>query len=160
MISFRSLASADVPMVRGWLERPHVVPWWEATDDDLRSLASGDDSTEAYVIELDASPVGFIQMYPATDSLPSGVAADSPLFARYPREQTCGLDLFLGDPAALGRGSAILRAFLADRAFPRFAHAVLDPSRANARAIRAFEKAGFVLTDAGDAEHAILVATR
>ena len=160
MISFRRLAADDVSMVRGWLDRPHVAPWWDATDDDLRSVARGDDTTEAYVIALDARPVGYIQLYPAVDSLPSGVGDESPLFARYPRDQTCGLDLFLGDPAALGHGPAILRAFIAERVFPRFAHAVLDPARANARAIRAFEKAGFVDSGAGDAEHAILVATR
>src|SRR5262249_795006 len=139
---------------------PHVAPWWEATDNDLLSLARGDDPTEAYVIELEARPVGYIQLYAVTDSLPSGVADDSPLFARYPREQTAGLDLFLGDPAALGHGPAILRAFLADQVFPRFAYALLDPARSNTRAIRAFEKAGFVNSEAGDAEHAILVATR
>ncbi len=157
-IRFRGLASGDLPQVRSWLAMPHVAAWWHADDEDLRGLVRGDDSTEAYVIELDERPVGFIQLYPAVDSLPSGVLATSSLFARYPREETAGLDLFLGE--GLGHGPAILRAFLAAHVFPRFRYAMLDPARGNARAIRAFEKAGFTHTGAGDDEHLILVAVR
>jgi aminoglycoside 6'-N-acetyltransferase len=161
MIAFRTVVAADLPMLRSWLAQPHVAPWWQADDADLLAVARGDDPTEGYVIELDGRGVGYIQLYAAVDSLPSGVGDNSPLFERCPRAATAGLDLFLGDRSALGHGPAILRAFLADIVFPRFAYAVLDPSRANARAIRAFEKAGFAQSElAGDAEHAILVAAK
>jgi aminoglycoside 6'-N-acetyltransferase len=65
-------------------------------------------------------------------------------FGRQP-EGTRGLDQFIGEAEMLGRGhgSAFVRAF-ADRLLasgtPRV---VTDPDPANARAIHAYEKAGF-----------------
>ena len=58
---------------------------------------------------------------------------------------TRGLDQFIGEPDMLGRGhgSAFIRAFaerLLANGTPRI---VIDPDPANARAIRAYEKAGF-----------------
>jgi aminoglycoside 6'-N-acetyltransferase len=58
---------------------------------------------------------------------------------------TRGIDLFIGDPNMIGRGHGtdLIRCFVDDllgRGLPRV---VTDPDPANARAIRAYEKAGF-----------------
>jgi aminoglycoside 6'-N-acetyltransferase len=56
-----------------------------------------------------------------------------------------GIDQFIGEPSMLGRGhgSAFIRAHV-DRLFAAGAPAVgTDPDPSNARAIRAYEKAGF-----------------
>ncbi len=61
------------------------------------------------------------------------------------RIRTRGLDQFIGEPDMLdrGHGSAFIRAF-ADRLLANGApRVVMDPDPANARAIRAYEKAGF-----------------
>ena len=56
---------------------------------------------------------------------------------------TRGIDQFIGEPDMIGRGhgSAFIRAFIDDPC--GMARAVTDPDPANARAVRAYEKAGF-----------------
>ena len=59
-----------------------------------------------------------------------------------------GIDQFIGEPGMLdrGHGSAFIRAHV-DRLFTEGAPVVgTDPDPANARAIRAYEKAGFTAT--------------
>ena len=61
------------------------------------------------------------------------------------RDGTRGIDQFIGEADMLGRGhgSAFIRAFI-DRLLANGApRIVIDPDPANARAIRAYEKAGF-----------------
>ena len=57
-----------------------------------------------------------------------------------------GIDQFLADPGQLGRGlgTSMVRAFV-ERLFaePAVTRVQVDPSPANARAIRCYEKAGF-----------------
>ncbi len=66
-----------------------------------------------------------------------------------------GIDQFIGEPGMLGRGhgSAFIRAHV-DRLFAAGAPAVgTDPDPENARAIRAYAKAGFIpLREAVDTE--------
>ena len=62
-------------------------------------------------------------------------------------EDAVGVDLFIGEPDLIGRGhgSALLRAFLCDVAFPFHGIdvCVIGPSVTNSAAIRAYEKVGF-----------------
>ena len=39
--SFRPMSSADLPMIRRWLETPEVERWW-GTPDEQYGLVSGD----------------------------------------------------------------------------------------------------------------------
>jgi aminoglycoside 6'-N-acetyltransferase len=58
---------------------------------------------------------------------------------------TCGIDQFIGEPDMIerGHGSQFVRAFV-DRLLATGCPRVLtDPDPANARAIRAYQKAGF-----------------
>ena len=81
-----------------------------------------------------------------------------------------GIDLFIGEPELIGRGHgpALIRAFLRDVAFPRYGVdlCVIGPTRSNAGAIRAYEKAGFrflknyLEPDSREREHYLMELTR
>ena len=64
--------------------------------------------------------------------------------ARSPRARV-GIDQFIGEADMLGRGhgSAFIRAFADDLLASGTPRVVTDPDPDNARAVRAYEKAGF-----------------
>ena len=136
---FRDLTPKDLPTVAKWLREPHVAEWWGDADEALAEIASAIDdvATEALIVELDGRPIAYLQSY------------DPHLEDGHPYQDqptgTLGIDLSIGPPELLnkGHGSAIVRQFveaLFDEGAPRI---VIDPDPTNARAIRAYEKAGF-----------------
>ena len=66
-LAFRPLTRADLPMLHGWLQRPHVAEWWhEPTtlaelENDYFSADALASSTRPYIALLGAEPVGIIQ---------------------------------------------------------------------------------------------------
>ena len=144
--AFRPLTRADLPLLHGWLQRPHVAEWWrEPTmlaelENDYFSAAALASSTRPFIALLDAEPIGFIQSHVALDS-GGGWWEDET------DPGTRGIDQFLADEARLGRGigSAMVDAF-ARRLFadPAVTKIQTDPSPDNERAIRCYWRAGFV----------------
>lgn len=137
--TFRALTPRDLPMVARWLEEPHLKEWWGDPVEAIEEIeaAIDDISTEPLIVELDGKPIAYLQNY------------DPHLEDGHPYQDqptgTLGLDMSIGDPALVGKGhgSAIIRQFagqLFDEGAPRL---IIDPDPANARAIRAYEKAGF-----------------
>jgi len=135
---FRPMTSADLPLVRRWLAEPHVAQWWGDPAEQY-ALVSGDldePAMDQFIVSAIGHAFGYLQCYDPT-AWNSG-------FGTHP-EGTRGIDQFIGEPDMVdrGHGSALIRTFI-DRllAFgaPRI---VTDPDPANARAIRAYEKAGF-----------------
>src|SRR5512144_1306301 len=99
---FKPLARADLPMLHGWLHRPHVRPWWrnpstiaELEEDYLQPPS--DLSTRAYVVMLDDNPIGFIQSYVVMGSGGGWWEAETDPGAR-------GIDQFLANANQLGHG--------------------------------------------------------
>jgi len=145
-IAFRALAHDDLPMLHGWLARPHVAGWWghpttlTELEDDYFSAAARSSSTRAYIALLDGAPLGFIQSYVALGS-GGGWWEDET------DPGTHGIDQFLADGSRLGRGlgSAMVDAF-ARRLFADAAVTKIqtDPAPDNERAIRCYRRAGFV----------------
>jgi aminoglycoside 6'-N-acetyltransferase len=136
---FRPMTAADLPLVLHWLKQPHVVEWWGDTHEQF-ALVSGDlevEAMEQFIVALGDRPFAYIQCY---DPMvwPDNGLGEHPGGTR-------GIDQFIGEPDMVdrGHGSAFIRAFiertLADGA-PRI---ITDPDPANARAVRAYEKAGF-----------------
>ncbi|MGH6777804.1 MAG: GNAT family N-acetyltransferase [Bradyrhizobium sp.] len=135
---FRSLGRADLPLIRRWLALPHVGEWWGDPEEQF-ALVSGDldePAMDQYIVEADGNAFAYLQCY-ALSAWNSGFGAQP--------AGTRGIDLFIGEIAMLGgHGSTLIRRFVDEqlrRGVPRI---VTDPDPANVRAIRAYEKAGFV----------------
>jgi aminoglycoside 6'-N-acetyltransferase len=134
----------DLPMVRGWIATSEVAPWWEGDDDLAEGLDSAD--TRQWIVSLDDGPFAYIQDYDP-HAWPGHHFAFLPAGSR-------GIDQSIGVPELLGRGhgSAFIRAHV-ERLFAEGAPAVgTDPSPDNPRAIRAYEKAGFVRGEVRDTD--------
>ena len=165
---FRPMSADDLPMVRGWLRVPEVAEWWGDPDEQF-GLVSGDMSEPAmdqYIVSLiafssesrsrtrsgmgtgsrqenasmqkpDGVPFGYLQCYRLTDwNIGFG---DQP-------PETRGVDQIIGLPDMIGcgHGAAFIRAFVDNLLGSGTPRVVVDPDPNNTRAIRAYEKAGFV----------------
>jgi aminoglycoside 6'-N-acetyltransferase len=137
--SFRPVTEADLPLISRWLHQPHVAAWWGDPETEIDQIREHIDSisVEPLIVELDGRPIAYLQSYDPhlEDDHPY---ADQPF-------GTLGVDLSIGEPEliGIGHGPAILRQFLLllfEEGAPRV---VIDPDATNARAIRAYEKAGF-----------------
>jgi aminoglycoside 6'-N-acetyltransferase len=136
--AFRPMTAADLPLVRRWLEAPHVAQWWHDPATQF-ALVSGDlDHPEMaqFIVAAGDRPFAYLQCYNLSDwNTGFGPQPDG----------TRGLDQFIGETEMLGRGHgpAFIHAFT-ERLFaggtPRV---VIDPDPDNVRAIHAYEKAGF-----------------
>ena len=135
---FVPMSSTDLPLIRRWLETPHVSEWWHDPAEQFE-LVSGDldhPDMAQYIVTSDGRPFAYLQCYNLSDwNTGFGPQPDG----------TRGLDQFIGEADMLdrGHGSAFIRVFterLLANGTPRV---VIDPDPGNARAIRAYEKAGF-----------------
>jgi aminoglycoside 6'-N-acetyltransferase len=132
---FVPLSADHLPLIDRWMTAPHVAEWWPDGSEEIalvleeRAIAARDGEvpeTDAYIVHLDSRPIAFLQCWRD----PSGKR---------------GIDQFIGEAELLGRGhgSAFVRQFC-DRLFAEGVRAVtLDPDPSNARAVRAYLKAGF-----------------
>lgn len=147
-VTFRLLTDDDLTQLKRWLEDPDVAPWYKSDSTELEALQReygdkirGEDLARGYIIQVDGQDVGYIQCY---------VIDDEPDYARQIEvdEGAVGIDLFLGDPAVRNRGlgAVVIRALLDQVVFGEMSApvAIIAPEPGNARAIRAYEKAGFV----------------
>jgi aminoglycoside 6'-N-acetyltransferase len=135
---FRPMTSADLPLVRRWLAEPHVAEWWGDPNEQF-DLVSGDldePAMDQFIVAAGGSDFVYLQCYALT-KWNTG-------FGEHP-QGTRGIDLFIGEPGLIerGHGSALIRAFVSERLRGGAPRIVTDPDPANARAIRAYEKAGF-----------------
>jgi aminoglycoside 6'-N-acetyltransferase len=136
-----------------WLQAPHVKAWWDKniqwTPQLLKEkygsyihgykLEAGiKEPLQAYIISIDAQPVGYIQLYNPRDYFGEELMDEL-------TDSLAGLDFFIGETEYLGKGlgSLILRKFLEEYVDPSYDSCLVDPNTANIRAIRAYEKAGF-----------------
>jgi aminoglycoside 6'-N-acetyltransferase len=152
LYAFRPMRAADLPSVRRWLAKPHVAQWWGNPDEQFE-LVSGDldhPSMDQFIVELDKYPFAYLQCYDPM-AWPNHGFGDLPIGTR-------GIDQFIGEEDMIdrGHGSALIRAFVGDLLQAGAPKVLTDPSPANTRAIRAYEKAGFrkdrpVSTPDGDA---------
>ncbi len=139
MLRLRPATAADAPLLRRWDEQPHVLASDPNDDWDWeRSLARPPAGHESFLAELDGRPIGFLQILdPGRDverywgDVPPGLRA---------------IDIWIGEPADLGRGhgTAMMHLALA-RCFadPVVDAIVIDPLASNIRAHRFYERLGF-----------------
>jgi aminoglycoside 6'-N-acetyltransferase len=144
VIRFRPLEDADLPQVEAWLRTEHVAEWWrdplEIAAEKRQAALEGRRDVEHYVILEDERPVGMIQTYRVGDYPEWGELVGA-------EPEAAGVDLFVGEPDAVGRGLGpeILREFARAVVFarPETTAAVATVEEANTRSWRAFERAGF-----------------
>ena len=159
------MTEQDLPLLHDWLQQPHIVEWWggEAARPTLAEtreryhpalLASA--RVAPYIALHGDEPIGYAQSYVALgsgdgwweDEIDPGVR---------------GIDQSLGRAELLGRGlgtelvMALVERLFADPAVTRIQ---TDPSPANLRAIRCYEKAGFrrlrtIVTPDGPAQYMV-----
>lgn len=143
--SFRPMTEADLPMLRQWLQTPDAAQWWGALDEEMANLAADlhEPGMRLWIVSLDDTPFAFLQDY-TPHSWPDHPFHDLPAGTR-------GIDQTIGIPALIGKGhgTAFIRQHVA-RLFAEGAPCVVtDPDPDNARAIRAYEKAGFTRDENG-----------
>jgi len=145
-ISFVPFTKEHLPKYYEWAERPQVKDTWfiegyEPVSAIEDKIGSESDSVP-FVICLDGREIGFIQYWHWQQS-------DSDcIFARF-GEGTVGIDLFIAESDCLDRGvgTEVVSLFvqkIISELNPK--HLVIDPFTWNKRAIRCFEKAGFVFS--------------
>ena len=140
---FRPVTKADLPTIKTWLAQPHVAEWWNHPEDEIASIEEhiNSISVEPLIIELNGKPIGYLQSY------------DPHMEDDHPYQDqpfgTLGIDLSIGVPDLVGKGhgSAIIRQFVDELFEEGVPRVIIDPNPANKRAIRAYEKAGFVAFD-------------
>ena len=126
-------------MVRNWLEAPHVAEWWGNPDEQF-ALVRDDlehPAMQQFIVAIDDRPFCYLQCYDPNVWPDNGFGAQP--------DGTRGLDQFIGetDMIGCGYGSALIRNFIERLVQSGTPRVVTDPDPANARAMRAYEKAGF-----------------
>lgn len=150
LFTFRRLAANDLPLLKSWLEAPHVRRWWRAnrTDPVIHAIETGGGASQqggeahdAYIAEMDGRPIGYVR----------GLWA-----ARHPEgawdgvenvtDATMAIEFLIGevDLVNLKHGRAMIRAFAAELfADPGVDRLVADPARDNWPANIALKRVGF-----------------
>ena len=144
--TFRPIAPEDFPTLARWHGEPHVAEWWDDEPLDVEKKYTdkmADPALEVYIVAYQGQDIAMLQVYNA-------FAVGDGWWEAEP-EGTHGLDCFIGEPEMLGQGLgsafvARMAKALMDR--PNVTRLIIDPDPENRRAIRAYEKAGFVAQDA------------
>jgi aminoglycoside 6'-N-acetyltransferase len=109
---------------------------------------------EQFIVTARGHPFAYLQCYDP-DAWPDNGFGPQPSGTR-------GIDQFIGEPDMIdqGRGSALIRSFVDELLRARAPRVLTDPDPANARAVRAYEKAGFAsvrLVDTPDGRALLMV---
>jgi aminoglycoside 6'-N-acetyltransferase len=132
---FRPMSVHDLPLVHAWQTAPYVREWW---DDDPITLASEDEpAMDQRIVAVEGRPFAYLQCYLQSAYPENGLGAHPP--------GTRGIDQFIGEPdmVGCGHGPAFICAFVDGLLAAGVPSVIADPDCRNARAIRAYEKAGF-----------------
>jgi len=146
-IDFSPLTDADLPLLHDWLSRPHVAEWWPGSPTwaevagEFGPAIAGRVPHQCFLALAEGVPIGFIQSYTPVGWHHEGWWLDEH------DGGVRGIDQFLANAEQLGRGlgTAMVSTFVA-RLFadPAVTRVQTDPAPENRRAIRCYEKAGFI----------------
>jgi len=137
--AFRPMTALDFEIIRRWLATPHVAQWWGDPREQFALISEDLDhpAMDQFIVSQSDRPFAYLQCYDPTAWSDNGLGEQP--------EGTRGIDQFIGeeDMVDRGHGSALIRLFV-DRLLQSGApRTVTDPDPRNARAVRAYEKAGF-----------------
>jgi AacA4 family aminoglycoside N(6')-acetyltransferase len=148
-VTLRLMTEHDLPMLHDWLNRPHIVEWWGGEDErptlyyvrqHYLPRVLEQESVTPYIAMLGNEPIGYAQSYVALGSGDEWWEDETDPGVR-------GIDQSLANPAQLnkGLGTRLVRKLVETLfADPAVTKIQTDPSPNNYRAIRCYEKAGFV----------------
>ena len=154
-VTFIPLTESHFPLLLKWLETPSLKRWWDQDvvynskiiKEKYGSYVQGHKKIDgvhkpikAYIISLNEQLIGYIQFYNAYD-----FPRHPPLIA-LPRSLGA-LDSFIGEPAYLRQniGSTAIKKFTHEYVLKTYQYAFVDPQYNNEAAVRAYEKADFVI---------------
>jgi aminoglycoside 6'-N-acetyltransferase len=146
-IGFVPVGPEHYALLQAWLDLPHMREWWGDTEDELgviRDMVEGRDTTRPFLIAIDGTPVGYIQVWFVGHHQNETWIADHPWLASLPSDAV-GVDISIGVPERLskGVGSAALAAFVRRLRDEGHETIIIDPLIRNERAVRAYTKVGF-----------------
>ena len=146
-ISFRRLGASELPMLTRWLAEPHVRRFYQKSLVSLEDVnleygpaIRGEEPSSCHLAFCNGEPFAYLQCYRNRDY---------PDWCRIiDVADGISIDLFIGNPAYLGRGlgRTALRAYLQDVAFPLYAcehRAYIGHDLTNTKALRCSRAAGF-----------------
>ena len=171
IITFAVLERPHFQLMHDWFNRPHMQQWWSPRGHTLAQVGEkygprveGKVNVFGFIASVDERPAGYVQHYSVRDFPPDGLLDDrNELLRTNNKQEMGGMDVFIGEEELLGKGygTAIVRAFLAETVFKNYRVAVIDPRVNNHRAIRCYEKCGFLRTQASqNPEFLLMVAER
>jgi len=146
-IGFVPVQPQHYPLLQKWLGEPHMQEWWGDPDTELgyiRDMVEGRDTTRPFLIAFEGNPIGYIQYWFIGHHQNEQWIRDHPWLSELPSE-AIGVDLSIGcsEKLSMGIGSAALAAFVATLREKGHKTIIIDPDPDNARAVRAYTKAGF-----------------
>ncbi|MFH8471933.1 GNAT family N-acetyltransferase [Streptomyces sp. NPDC018000] len=159
MISWRRVEEQDFPLLRKWLQQPHVKRWWnhettaEAVARDFGPVARGEEPSEDLLALLDGCPVGLLQRSRLRD-YPEYLAELAAVVSVPDGAMT--IDYLIGDAQQIGQGlgTAMIRSAI-ERTWtehPVSSCIVVPVVAANRASWRALEKAGLRRVGVGNLE--------
>jgi aminoglycoside 6'-N-acetyltransferase len=140
-VNIRPTSDEDLEFLASWFADPQFVIWWggkpKTREEVRRECLVHDPARQAFIVEVNGEPIGYVQAW--SDEPPDG-----------------GIDIVL-KPEAQGRGLGVdaVRALALHLRAAGWKRITIDPRGENYRAIKAFEKAGFV-RERDDGRHVIL----
>ena len=148
-VTLRLMTEHDLPMLHKWLDRPHIVEWWggegerttlEEVVEHYRPRVLAEESVTMYLAMLGSEPIGFAQSYIALGSGDGWWENETDPGVR-------GIDQSLANAVQLNQGlgtkmvQALVELLFID---PSVTKIQTDPAPNNLRAVRCYEKAGFI----------------
>ena len=147
-LRFDPVTPAHYQLLRHWLAQPHWREWWGDPEIEfgyIRDMVEGRDTTKPFIFVVDDVPAGYIQYWFIGPHQTPEWTEDNPWLLELPSDAV-GVDLSIGEVEHLskGLGTAVLVKFV-DMLRNMGHHSIfIDPDPVNRRAVRAYEKAGFL----------------
>jgi aminoglycoside 6'-N-acetyltransferase len=146
-IGFRPVTEADLPLLHGWLNRPHLRRFYQkrpiTLDEVIAEYAPairGEEPGRLHLALHTGHPFGYLQCYRNLD------------YPDYAREldldDGASIDFYIGEPDKLGQGlgSRMERSYVLDVVFPLYpseTHCYVCHESANHTALACSQAAGF-----------------
>lgn len=146
-IHIRPMRASDRDMVKEWLRREHAREWWGDPEEEWDLLAEALEIGGCWpnIIELDGEEIGIIQYWRVKEA--RGEVDDcEEIWLESLDDAVIGVDITIGPARYLGKGlgSRAVRQLCERLRDEGHKEIVIDPDIRNARARRAYQKAGFV----------------